>query len=388
MKISIAGLGYVGLSLAVLLSLKNTVFGYDIDLKRLALLKKQQSPFQDKEIQEYLLTKSLNLNFTNDLNLASKDAEIFIIAIPTNYDNNLNRFDTTLLEELISTFLSINNKALIVIKSTIPLGYTLELRKKFNYEKIVFSPEFLREGKALFDNLYPSRIVVGCNSPIAQAFASLLREASLNLEVPVIHTGSTEAEAIKLFSNTYLAMRVAFFNEIDTFAEATNLNTKQIILGISLDPRVGDYYNNPSFGYGGTCLPKDTKQLLANFKNVPQKLITAIVDSNSTRKNHIVKMILKRKPKVLGIYRLLMKNDSDNFNFSAVHDIIDRVHSKGIKIIIYEPIVNSESFSGYKIVKSIKKFKLQSSIILANRMDNNLFDVQTKVYTRDLFGNN
>jgi UDPglucose 6-dehydrogenase len=313
MKIAVAGLGYVGLSMAILLSQKQEVIGFDINEKRVDQLKNKQSPIIDKEIQEYLSSKPLKLAFTNQSSLAFKDADYLIIATPTNYDSELNYFDTSSIEAVLTQFLKLNQKALVVIKSTVPVGYTIELRKKFNYDKIVFSPEFLREGKALYDNLYPSRIVVGSSLPEAKQFALLLKEASLKPETPILHVNSTEAEAIKLFSNTYLAMRVAFFNELDTYAETRNLDSKQIIEGVSLDPRVGNYYNNPSFGYGGYCLPKDTKQLLANFKDVPQNIMTAIVDANRTRKDHIADMIIKRKPKVVGIYRLVMKNDSDNF---------------------------------------------------------------------------
>ena len=385
MKIAIAGLGYVGLSMAILLSQKQEVIGFDINEKRLAQLKKKQSPFIDKEIQEYLSTKPLKLSFTNQSSVAFKDVDFLIIATPTNYDPELNYFDTSSIESVLTQFLKLNQEALVIIKSTVPVGYTLELRKKLNYDKIVFSPEFLREGKALYDNLYPSRIVVGSSLLEAKQFALLLKEASLKPETLILHVNSTEAEAIKLFSNTYLAMRVAFFNELDTYAETRNLDSKQIIEGVSLDPRVGNYYNNPSFGYGGYCLPKDTKQLLANFKDVPQNIMTAIVDANRTRKDHIADMIIKRKPKVVGIYRLVMKNDSDNFRFSAIQGVMKRIKAKGIKVILFEPALNDKEFFGSEVVESLEAFKAQAEIILSNRLDNNIQDVKLKVYTRDLF---
>jgi len=385
MKIVVAGLGYVGLSMAVLLSQKHPVIGFDINQERLALLKQKQSPIIDKEIQSYLSNKPLQLTFTHDSNQAFKDVDFLIIATPTNYDPVLNYFDTSSIETVIQAFLATNQKALIIIKSTVPVGYTLELRKKFNYSQIVFSPEFLREGKALYDNLYPSRIIVGDLSPLAETFAGLLKEASLKPEVPVLYVHSTEAEAIKLFSNTYLAMRVAFFNELDTYAETRGLDTKQIIEGVSLDPRIGNYYNNPSFGYGGYCLPKDTKQLLANFKDVPQNMMTAIVDANRTRKDHIAEMIIKRNPKVVGIYRLVMKNDSDNFRYSAIQGVMKRIKAKGIEVIVYEPALKDALFFGSKVVNHIDLFKEQADLILSNRMYAELQTVKGKVYTRDLF---
>ena len=385
MKIAVAGLGYVGLSLAILLSQKQDVIGFDINEKRLAQLKNKQSPIIDKEIQEYLSSKPLKLTFTNQPSIAFKDVDYLIIATPTNYDPDLNYFDTYSIESVLTEFLKINQKALVVIKSTVPVGYTLELRKKFNYDKIVFSPEFLREGKALFDNLYPSRIVVGSSLPEAKQFAMLLKEASLKPETPILHVNSTEAEAIKLFSNTYLAMRVAFFNELDTYAETRNLDSKQIIEGVSLDPRIGNYYNNPSFGYGGYCLPKDTKQLLANFKDVPQNIMTAIVDANRTRKDHIADMIIKRKPKVVGIYRLVMKNDSDNFRFSAIQGVMKRIKAKGIKVIVFEPVLKDKDFFGSEVYNDFNAFKSQSDLIISNRMYKELEEIKSKVYTRDLF---
>jgi len=385
MKISVAGLGYVGLSMAILFSQKQEVIGFDINDNRLAQLKIKQSPIIDKEIQEYLSTKPLNLTFTNQPSNAFKDVDYLIIATPTNYDTELNYFDTSSIESVLTEFLKLNQKALVIIKSTVPVGYTLELRKKFNYDKIVFSPEFLREGKALYDNLYPSRIVVGSVLPEAKQFALLLKEASLKPETPILHVNSTEAEAIKLFSNTYLAMRVAFFNELDTYAETRNLDSKQIIEGVSLDPRIGNYYNNPSFGYGGYCLPKDTKQLLANFKDVPQNIMTAIVDANRTRKDHIAEMIIKRKPKVVGIYRLVMKNDSDNFRFSAIQGVMKRIKAKGIKVIVFEPALNEMEFFGSEVINDFEYFKQISSVIITNRFSSELRNVQEKVYTRDIF---
>lgn len=388
MKIAVAGLGYVGLSMAILLSQKQEVIGFDINEKRLEQLKNKQSPIIDKEIKEYLSTKPLKLTFTNQPSIAFKEVDYLIIATPTNYDTDLNYFDTSSIEKVLSQFLIMNQEALIVIKSTVPVGYTLELRKKLNYDKIIFSPEFLREGKALYDNLYPSRIVIGSVLPEAKQFALLLKEASLKPETPILHVNSSEAEAIKLFSNTYLAMRVAFFNELDTYAETRNLDSKQIIEGVSLDPRIGNYYNNPSFGYGGYCLPKDTKQLLANFNDVPQNIMTAIVDANRTRKDHIAEMIIKRKPKVVGIYRLVMKNDSDNFRFSAIQGVMKRIKAKGIKVIVFEPGLNDKEFFGLEVLENLEEFKIKSDIILSNRLDKNLEDVKLKIYSRDIFGDN
>jgi len=385
MKISIAGLGYVGLSLAVLLSQKQDVIGFDIDEKRIEQLKLKQSPIMDKEIQEYLSTKSLNIRFTNQSSIAFNNVDYLIIATPTNYDTELNYFDTSSIESVLTEFLKFNHKALVVIKSTIPVGYTLELRKKFNYQNIIFSPEFLREGKALYDNLHPSRIVVGSSSSEAIQFASFLKEASLKPETSILHVDSTEAEAIKLFSNTYLAMRVAFFNELDTYAETRNLSSKQIVEGVSLDPRIGNFYNNPSFGYGGYCLPKDTKQLLANFKDVPQNIMTAIVDSNRTRKDHIADMIIKRKPKIIGVYRLVMKNDSDNFRFSAIQGVMKRIKAKGIKVVVFEPSLNVKEFFGSEVIQDFNDFKCKSDLVISNRMYKELEEIKNKVYTRDLF---
>jgi UDPglucose 6-dehydrogenase len=384
-KIAVAGLGYVGLSMAILLSQNHNVIGFDINEKRLEQLKKKQSPIIDKEIQEYLSTKPLKLSFTNQSSFAFKDVDFLIIATPTNYDPELNYFDTSSIEAVLTQFLKLNQEALVIIKSTVPVGYTLELRKKLNYDKIVFSPEFLREGKALYDNLYPSRIVIGSSLPEAKQFALLLKEASLKPEAQILNVNSTEAEAIKLFSNTYLAMRVAFFNELDTYAETRNLDSKQIIEGVSLDPRVGNYYNNPSFGYGGYCLPKDTKQLLANFKDVPQNMMTAIVDANRTRKDHIADMVIKRKPKVVGIYRLVMKNDSDNFRYSAIQGVMKRIKAKGIKVIVFEPTLSDKEFFGSEVIQDFNEFKAKSDLVLSNRMYVELEEIKSKVYTRDLF---
>lgn len=385
MKITIAGLGYVGLSMAILLSQKHDVIGFDINVERIKLLKQKKSPIIDREIQEYLSSKSLNLQFTTDSCRAYQDTNFLIISTPTNYDSELNYFDTKSIEQVIEDFLKVNQQALIVIKSTTPVGYTKELRKKYKYNNIVFSPEFLREGKALLDNLYPSRIIVGDQSELSIQFASLLKEASLKKDVPVLQVDSTEAEAIKLFSNTYLAMRVAFFNELDTYAETRGLDAKQIIEGVSLDPRIGNYYNNPSFGYGGYCLPKDTKQLLANFKDVPQNIMTAIVDANRTRKDHIADMVIKRKPKVVGVYRLVMKNDSDNYRFSAIQGVMKRIKAKGIEVLVYEPVLKEDTFFGSKVIHDLEVFKKQSELILSNRIYQELESVKEKVYTRDLF---
>jgi len=383
--ILVAGLGYVGLSLAVLLSQSQNVIGFDINEKLLEQLKNKHCPIADKEIQSYLSNKTLKLSFTSQLSSSFNKVDYLIIATPTNYDPDLNYFDTSSIESVLKDFLKFNRKALVVIKSTVPVGFTLDMRKKFNYDKIVFSPEFLREGKALYDNLYPSRIVMGSSLPEAKQFASLLKDSSLKPETPILHVNSTEAEAIKLFSNTYLAMRIAFFNELDTYAETRNLDTRQIIEGVSLDPRIGNYYNNPSFGYGGYCLPKDTKQLLANFKDVPQNIMTAIVDANRTRKDHIANMIIKRKPKVVGIYRLVMKNDSDNFRFSAIQGVMKRIKAKGIKVIVFEPALNEKDFFGSEVITDFEKFKEMSDLIISNRMYKELQLIKEIVYSRDIF---
>jgi len=385
MKITIAGLGYVGLSMAILLSQKYDVIGFDINQERINSLKQKKSPILDKEVQDFLFSYPLKLEFTINNEKAYKNSDILIIATPTNYDPVLNYFDTSSIEKVITEFLALNKKALIIIKSTVPVGFTNLIREKFNYRNIVFSPEFLREGKALHDNLYPSRIIVGDDSPQAVNFAKILKDSCLKKDVSVLYVNSTEAEAIKLFSNTYLAMRVAFFNELDTYAETRGLSSKQIIEGVSLDPRIGNYYNNPSFGYGGYCLPKDTKQLLANYKDVPQNIMTAIVEANRTRKDHIAGMVIKRKPKVVGVYRLVMKNDSDNFRNSAIQGVVKRIKDQGIEVIIYEPLIFSSIYYGSIVMNDFELFKQKAEIILSNRMHKELESVKEKVYTRDLF---
>ena len=385
MKIAIAGTGYVGLSLATLLSQKNEVYALDIIPEKIEMINKRISPIKDEKIEEYFKTKELNLKATLDYKEAFKDAKFIIISTPTNYDENLNHFDTSSVEDIIQKVISMNIDTTMVIKSTIPVGFTEMVKKKYNIDNIMFSPEFLREGKALYDNLYPSRIIVGEKSKRAEDFANALKEVSLKEDVIIKYMNSTEAEAVKLFANTYLALRVSYFNELDTYAELKGLNTQDIIEGVCLDPRIGDYYNNPSFGYGGYCLPKDTKQLLANYNNVPQNLVEAIVKSNKTRKEHIINMILKKQPKVVGIYRLTMKANSDNFRTSAISDIIKGLMEKDIKILIYEPTLDKPTYNNCTVVKDFEEFKNIADVILVNRIDENIKKVNNKIYTRDLY---
>lgn len=386
MNISVTGLGYVGLSNAVLLAQNSNVTGIDIVEDKINLIKKKISPIEDKEISDYLKNKKLNLTVTTDKEEAYKNADFSIIATPTNYDDKNNFFDTSLVESAILDILKINKQTTIIIKSTIPVGYTEKIRKKLGVDNIIFSPEFLREGKALFDNLYPSRIIIGDKSQKAHLFAQLLKDACIKENVEVLFTNSSEAEAIKLFSNTYLAMRVAFFNELDSYALSKNLCVRDIISGVCLDPRIGDGYNNPSFGYGGYCLPKDTKQLKANYSDTPNNIISAIVDANKTRKDFISQKIIEKKPKTVGVYRLIMKKNSDNFRYSAIQGVIKRIKSTGINIIIYEPNLNSEYFLNSKVTEDIEYFKEKSDLIITNRYDNILDDAKTKVFTRDIFG--
>ena len=385
MKIAVAGTGYVGLSIATLLAQHNEVVALDIIQEKVDMINNHISPIKDKEIEDFLANKELNLRATLDYKEAFKDAEFIVISTPTNYDDERNFFDTSSVEDIIQKVISMGINTTMVVKSTIPVGFIKSVKEKYGINNIMFSPEFLREGKALYDNLYPSRIIVGEKSERAEKFAELLKEGAIKKDIVVKFMDSTEAEAVKLFSNTYLALRVAYFNELDTYAEIKGLNTKDIIEGVGLDPRIGSHYNNPSFGYGGYCLPKDTKQLLANYDNVPQNLIRAIVRSNRTRKKHITEMIMRRNPEVVGIYRLTMKTDSDNFRASAIQGIIERLKDEDVEIIIYEPTLKAAEFNGCRVVNDFEEFSEDSDVILANRLESALEGVKDKVYTRDLY---